>query len=330
MKRSLLNAFVCAVMLGVNMSYAQSEPRVGVTIYKYDDNFMMLMRKAMNKEIENFRHLKWFMNDAQNSQVKQLNQVEVLLNHKVNVLAVNIVHPNESKNIVEKAKANNVPIIFFNRDPSKQAMESYEKAYFVSSNPQEAGEIQGQLIAKAWRANPHFDLNKDGKLQFVLLKGELSEVSTLRSQAVIDELNRQGIATEEVYSDTAMWRSAIARNKMNEWLVAKRANEIEVVISNNDEMAIGALDALNAHEKKLPLFGIDALPEALALIKSGQMSGTVLNDSVEQGKVVIQLAANLAQGKPSTQGTEWENSPSKTIYIPHIGVNKENLEQFLK
>lgn len=330
MKRNLLNVFVSAVMLGANISYAQSEPRVGVTIYKYDDNFMMLMRKEMSKEMANFSHLRWFMNDAQNSQVEQLKQIETLLEHKVNVLVVNIVHANESKAIVEKARASNVPLVFFNRSPDKQVLESYNKAYFVSSDPTEAGKIQGELIAKAWRANPHFDLNKDGKLQFVLLKGELSDVSTLRSQAVIEELNRQGIVTEEIYSDTAMWRSTLARNKMNEWLVAKRANEIEMVISNNDEMAIGALDALNAHEKKLPLFGIDALPEALELIKSGQMTGTVLNDSVEQGKVVVQLAANLAQGKPATQGTEWENSLSKTIYIPHIGVNKENLEQFLK
>lgn len=330
MKRNILSALVCAAVFGVNVSYAQSEPRVGVSIYKYDDNFMMLMRKEMNKEIQQFEHLKWYMNDAQNSQVKQLNQVEVLLNHKVNVLAVNIVHPNESKTIVEKAKASNVPIVFFNRDPSKQAMESYEKAYFVSSNPQEAGEIQGQLIAKAWKANPNFDLNKDGKLQFVLLKGEVSEVSAVRSQAVIAELNKQGIITEEIYSDTAMWRSAVARNKMNEWLVSKRADEIEVVISNNDEMAIGALDALNAHEKKLPLFGIDALPEALALIKSGQMAGTVLNDSQAQGKAVVKLAANLAQGKPALQGTEWDGSHKRVIYIPHIGVDQANLGQFLK
>lgn len=330
MKRNLLNVFVSAVMLGANISYAQSEPRVGVTIYKYDDNFMMLMRKEMSKEMANFSHLRWFMNDAQNSQVEQLKQIETLLEHKVNVLVVNIVHANESKAIVEKARASNVPLVFFNRSPDKQILESYNKAYFVSSDPTEAGKIQGELIAKAWRANPHFDLNKDGKLQFVLLKGELSDVSTLRSQAVIEELNRQGIVTEEIYSDTAMWRSTLARNKMNEWLVAKRANEIEMVISNNDEMAIGALDALNAHEKKLPLFGIDALPEALELIKSGQMTGTVLNNSVEQGKVVVKLATNLAEGKPVMQGTMWENSLSKTIYVPHIGVNKGNLEQFLK
>ncbi|HGO5822973.1 TPA: substrate-binding domain-containing protein [Mannheimia haemolytica] len=330
MKRNILSALVCTAIFGVNVSYAQSTPRVGVSIYKYDDNFMMLMRKEMNKEIQQFNHLKWYMNDAQNSQVKQLRQIETLLEHRANALAVNIVNANESKTIVEKAKLNNVPIVFFNRDPTRQALDSYEKAYFVSSNPKEAGTIQGQLIANAWKANPSWDLNKDGKLQFVLLKGELGNVSQERSKAVVEELIRQGIMVEEVFSDTAMWRLAVARNKMNEWLVSKRANEIEVVISNNDEMAIGALDALNAHEKKLPLFGVDALPEALALIKSGQMVGTVLNDSQAQGKAVVKLAANLAQGKPALQGTEWEGSSSRVIYIPHIGVDKMNLGQFLK
>lgn len=170
MKRSLLNAFVYTLMLGANASYAQSEPRIGVTIYKYDDNFMMLMRKEMNKEMANFSHLKWFMNDAQNSQVKQLKQIETLLKHQVNVLAVNIVHANESKTIVEKAKLSNVPVVFFNRSPDNQALESYDKAYFVSSDPKEAGRIQGELIAKVWKSNPDFDLNKDGNCNLYCLR----------------------------------------------------------------------------------------------------------------------------------------------------------------
>ncbi|EPY99296.1 galactose/glucose ABC transporter substrate-binding protein MglB [Mannheimia haemolytica] len=329
MKRSLLNAFVYTLMLGANASYAQSEPRIGVTIYKYDDNFMMLMRKEMNKEMANFSHLKWFMNDAQNSQVKQLKQIETLLKHQVNVLAVNIVHANESKTIVEKAKLSNVPVVFFNRSPDNQALESYDKAYFVSSDPKEAGRIQGELIAKVWKSNPDFDLNKDGKLQFVLLKGEPSDVSAERSQAVVESLNQQGVQAEEIYSDTARWRRTLARNKMNEWLVENRAAEIEVVISNNDEMAIGALDALNAHEKRLPIFGIDALPETLALMKKGEIAGTVLNDSSAQAKAVVKLVSNLAQGKPALKDTQWESHSSKTIYLPHIGIDKENLGQFL-
>ncbi|MDD0824298.1 galactose/glucose ABC transporter substrate-binding protein MglB [Mannheimia sp. AT1] len=328
MKHIVLSALALFVIFTANVSYAQPEHRVGVTIYKYDDNFMKQMRKDINDEAKNLTHLKWFMNDAQNSQVKQLKQVETLLAHKMKVLAVNIVNANESKTIVEKAKVHNVPVVFFNRSPEPAALASYDKTYFVSADPKEAGKIQGELIANAWKANPSFDLNKDGKLQYVLLKGEPSDVSAIRSQAVIDELNRQGIATEEVYSDTAMWRAAVARNKMNEWLVSNRANEIEIVISNNDEMAIGALDALRAHEKQLPLF--DALPEALALIKTGEMTGSVLNDSLAQSKVVVKLVANLADGKPATQGTEWEAQKERTIYVPHIGVSQENLSQFLK
>ncbi|MDW0488651.1 galactose/glucose ABC transporter substrate-binding protein MglB [Mannheimia haemolytica] len=313
MKRTILSAFALSVICGVNLSYAQSESRVGVTIYKYDDHFMTQMRKDMQNEAKGFAGLKWFMNDAQNSQVKQLAQIETLLQHKMRVLAVNIVNANESKTIVEKAKAYNVPVVFFNRTPSKQALESYEKAYFVSADPKEAGRIQGELIAKVWKSNPDFDLNKDGKLQFVLLKGEPSDVSAERSQAVVESLNQQGVQAEEIYSDTARWRRTLARNKMNEWLVENRAAEIEVVISNNDEMAIGALDALNAHEKRLPIFGIDALPETLALMKKGEIAGTVLNDSSAQAKAVVKLVSNLAQGKPALKDTQWESHSSKTI-----------------
>lgn len=328
MKRNALKSLALCVILGAG--YAQAENRVGVTIYKYDDYFMSLMRKDIQNEAKNYPQLELLMNDAQNSQVIQLRQIENLLSHKTKVLAVNIVSSNETRTVAEKAKEYNVPIVFFNRTPTPEVLERYDNIYFVSGDPAEAGKIQGELIAKAWRANPALDLNKDGKLQYVLLKGEPGDVSVARSQAVVEELNRQGIATEEVYSDNAMWRTAIGRNKMNEWLVGKRASEIEVVISNNDEMAIGALDALRAHEKKLPVFGVDALPQALALIKSGEMSGSVLNDSLGQSKAVVKLAANLAEGKPAKQGTEWEGDPSKIIYVPHIGVDKDNLDQFWK
>ncbi|NAZ94738.1 substrate-binding domain-containing protein, partial [Vibrio toranzoniae] len=130
--------------------------------------------------------------------------------------------------------------------------------------------------------------------------------------------------------DTAMWDTAQAKDKMDAWLSGPNANKIEVVIANNDAMAMGAIEALKAHNKtNIPVFGVDALPEALALVKSGQMAGTVLNDANNQAKATFDLAKNLAAGKSATDGTQWKVD-NKVVRIPYVGVDKDNLTQFTK
>ena len=121
----------------------------------------------------------------------------------------------------------------------------------------------------------------------------------------------------------------MAKDKTDAWLSSSRANDIEVIISNNDGMALGALEATKAHGKKLPIFGVDALPEALQLIKKGELAGTVLNDGVNQGKAVVQLSNNLAQGKAANEGTNWKVE-NRVVRIPYVGVDKDNLSEFLK
>ena len=328
MKKLVLSAVGLAVVLG--SSVAQAETRIGVTIYKYDDNFMSLMRKEIDKEAANFKDVKLLMNDSQNAQSVQNDQVDVLISKGVKALAINLVDPSAYKTIIQKAKGDDLPIVFFNKDPGQKALDSYEKAYYVGTDPKESGLIQGDLIAKQWAANPAYDLNKDGKIQYVLLKGEPGHPDAeARSKYVIEQLNAKGIQTEQLFIDTGMWDAAMAKDKTDAWLSSARAKDIEVIISNNDGMALGALEATKAHGKKLPIFGVDALPEALQLIKKGELAGTVLNDGVNQGKAVVQLANNLANGKPATEGTNWKLD-NKVVRVPYVGVDKDNLGEFLK
>ncbi|OOF65901.1 galactose/glucose ABC transporter substrate-binding protein MglB [Rodentibacter sp. Ppn85] len=329
-KTTILSAIALAVGLGsVTASYAANN-RIGVTIYKYDDNFMSLMRKEIDKEAKTLQGIELLMNDSQNAQSIQNDQVDVLLSKGVKALAINLVDPAAAPTIIGKAKPDNIPVVFFNKDPGAKAIGSYEQAYYVGTDPKESGIIQGELIAKQWKATPEFDLNKDGKIQFVLLKGEPGHPDAeARTKYVIDELNKQGIQTEQLFIDTGMWDAAMAKDKVDAWLSSSKANNIEVIISNNDGMALGALEATKAHGKKLPIFGVDALPEALQLIKKGELAGTVLNDGVNQGKAVVQLANNLAQGKTATEGTKWELK-DRVVRIPYVGVDKDNLAEFLK
>ncbi len=329
MKKTVLSAVALAVGLGVAASAAQAADRIGVTIYKYDDNFMSLMRKEINKEAEQFKDIELLMNDSQNAQAVQNDQVDGLISKGVKALAINLVDPAAAPTIIGKAKPD-IPVVFFNKDPGAKAIGSYEHAYYVGTDPKESGLIQGSLIAKHWQANPAYDLNKDGKIQYVLLKGEPGHPDAeARTKFVIEELNNKGIQTEQLFIDTGMWDAALAKDKMDAWLSSSKANQIEVIIANNDGMAMGALEATKAHGKKLPIFGVDALPEVLQLIKKGEIAGTVLNDGVNQGKAVVQLSNNLAKGKPATEGTKWQLK-DRVVRIPYVGVDADNLNEFLK
>ena len=327
-KTAILSAIALAV--GFATAAQAADTRIGVTIYKYDDNFMSLMRKEINKEAKALNDVELLMNDSQNAQSIQNDQVDVLLSKGVKALAINLVDPAAAPTIIGKAKPDNIPVVFFNKDPGAKAIGSYENAYYVGTDPKESGIIQGDLIAKQWKANPALDLNKDGKIQYVLLKGEPGHPDAeARTKYVVEQLNAKGIQTEQLFIDTGMWDAAMAKDKVDAWLSSSKANEIEVIISNNDGMAMGALEAARAHGKQLPIFGVDALPEVLQLIKNGEIAGTVLNDGVNQGKAVVNLANNLSHGKPATEGTKWELK-DRVVRIPYVGVDKDNLSEFLK
>ena len=329
-KTAVLSAVALAIGLGSATSGFAADNRIGVTIYKYDDNFMSLMRKEIDKEAKALGGIELLMNDSQNAQSIQNDQVDGLLSKGVKALAINLVDPAAASTVIKKAKQDDIPVVFFNKDPGAKAIGSYDHAYYVGTDPKESGLIQGDLIAKQWKANPALDLNKDGKIQYVLLKGEPGHPDAeARTKYVVDELNKQGIQTEQLFIDTGMWDAAMAKDKTDAWLTSPKADQIEVIISNNDGMAMGALEATKAHGKKLPIFGVDALPEVLQLIKKGEIAGTVLNDGVGQAKAVIALSTNLAAGKDATAGTEIKLQ-DKVARIPYLGVDASNLDKFLK
>ncbi|MGL4213977.1 MAG: galactose/glucose ABC transporter substrate-binding protein MglB, partial [Morganella morganii] len=249
----------------------------------------------------------------------------------VKALAINLVDPAAAPVIIDKAKSNDIPVVFFNKEPSRKALDSYDKAYFVGTDSKESGVIQGELIAKHWAANPAWDLNKDGKIQYVLIKGEPGHPDAeARTTYSVKTLNEKGIPTEQLQLDTAMWDTAQAKDKMDAWLSGPNADKIEVVIANNDAMAMGAVEALKAHNKtNIPVFGVDALPEALSMVKSGAMAGTVLNDAENQAKATMAITKNLAEGKPAAEGTSYKIE-NNVIRVPYVGVDKENLSQFIK
>ncbi len=328
-KAFTLTALVATMMFGATAHAADT--RIGVTIYKYDDNFMSMVRKDITDEAKKASGVQLLMNDSQNSQSTQNDQIDVLLAKGVKALAINLVDPAAAAVVVDKAKSNDVPVVFFNKEPNAKVLASYDKAYYVGTDSKESGIKQGELIEKHWKANPAWDLNKDGQIQFVLLKGEPGHPDAeARTKYVIDTLNKDGLKTQQLHMDTAMWDTAQAKDKVDAWLSGPNGNKIEVVIANNDAMAMGAVEALKAHNKSsVPVFGVDALPEALALVKSGAMAGTVLNDAENQARATFLMAKNLADGKPATEGTDYKLD-GKVVRVAYVPVDKDNLSQFVK
>lgn len=325
MKKLTILATLFAGMAFGNSAIADT--KLGFTVYKYDDNFMAVVRQAIEKEAEKDDGISLLMNDSQNSQSMQNDQIDILIARGVQALAINLVDPAAAPVVIKKAKMENIPIVFYNKEPSVKDLASYDKAYFVGTVSKDAGIIQGELIAKQWANNPAWDLNGDGKIQFVLLKGEPGHPDAeARSSYVVSTLNDKGYKTEQLHLDTAMWDTAMAKDKMDAWISGPNGEKIEVVIANNDGMAMGAVESLKANGKtKIPVFGVDALSEALAMVRSGQMAGTVLNDAPNQAKATYQLTRNLAQGKPATEGTEWI-LVDKVVRVPYVGVDKSTLE----
>lgn len=324
MKKIVLAAAITSGLLFATNALAETS--IGVTVYKYDDNFMSVVRQALEANAAKDPSVKMLMNDSQNNQSMQNDQIDVMLARGVQALAINLVDPAAAPAVIKKAKLDEVPIVFYNKEPSAKAMASYDKAYYVGTDSKESGIIQGKMIAKQWKANPAWDLNKDGVIQYVLLKGEPGHPDAeARTTYVIKTLNDEGYKTQQLQLDTAMWDAAMAKDKMDAWLAGPNGKNIEVVIANNDGMAMGAIEALKAAGTMLPVFGVDALTEAVALVKSGEMAGTVLNDADSQAEATFELARNLAQGKPATQGTKWKLD-GKVIRVPYVAVDKSTLK----
>ena len=302
---------------------------IGLTAYKFDDNFIALFRKAFEAEaMAKADTVEVTAIDSQNSVATEKEQIEAVLEKGVKAFAINLVDASAADGIINLLKEKNIPVVFYNRKPSDEAIASYDKLYYVGIDPNAQGIAQGELIEKLWKENPDLDLNKDGIIQYVMLTGEPGHPDAVaRTKYSISTLNDHGIKTEELHKDTAMWDTATAKDKMDAWLSGPNGSKIEVVICNNDGMALGAIESMKAAGKVLPTFGVDALPEAIVKIEAGEMAGTVLNDAKGQASATFNMVVNLAEGKEPTEGTDLKLD-NKVILIPSIGIDKSNVADF--
>ena len=314
--------------LALTFSAQANEIKIGSCIYRFNDAFMLRFRNAMSAESEKCG-AKITMADGQDDQTTQNEQIDEFIANGVNVLIVNPVDRMASQPIIDKAKAANIPVVFINREPTQEMLASYEKAYYVGAKAEESGTQSGELIAAYFKEHPEADKNHDGKLQFVLLKGQNGHQDMiLRSKYSVEAIKNAGIEPVEIASAIANWDKLQAMNIMNAFAMSIGPENIEAVIANNDEMALGAVEALknndyNKGDKDLyiPVVGVDANASALDAMDKGEMLGTVLNDADNQGAAAVKLAVALASGS-DVNSIGYEITDGKYIWIPYQKVTR--------
>ncbi|GLC31111.1 galactose ABC transporter substrate-binding protein [Clostridium omnivorum] len=324
---------------GGNASSGGKEIKVGTALYKFDDTFISTVNKAIKQTADDKAKAtgeKINVNsvDGQGQQATQNDQVDTFITQKYNVMAVNMVDRTAASVIIDKAKQANIPVVFFNREPVKEDMAKWDKIYYVGAKAEESGTMQGKIIADYWKAHPEMDKNKDGKLQYVMLEGEPGHQDAIsRTKYSIKAVEDAGIKVEKLASDTANWQRAQGQEKTAAWLSAY-GDKIEAVFANNDDMALGAIEALKAagyfkDNKFMPVVGVDATAPALDALKAGQLLGTVLNDSTGQGKGVLDISYALAKGEDPSKSVQGITD-GKYLWVPYQPVTKENVDKFSK
>ena len=330
---------VCGVLLcltgcGSNKEVQRSVLRVGVVLYTQDDPFINALTDCLKEDLEDYEtdSLKIIMTvrDGKNDQKLQDEVVEEILDAGCDILVVDLVDRTEPSNIIKMAKNENIPVIFFNREPVREDLMQWDKLYYVGGDARQSGTMQGEIAAQVIRTDHTVDRNADGKIQYVLLEGETGhQDAIIRTDSVVKTLQEQGITLEKLSYQFANWNRGQAENKMTQ-LIHHYGDEIELVLSNNDEMAMGAVAAYEASgypkEKRPVIFGIDGLDSALDAIQNDLIQGTVYNDRAGQAEQISRLAMDLFQGK-EPEGYDFENE--RYIFLPYQKVTAANVEEFL-
>lgn len=334
-----------AVLVGTSMIFLAScgkeqeqevqRVHMGVAYYDQRDTFLNEMIGEMKNRMKEYEtedvEMMMSIREAGGVQRTQNDQVKELIDAGCNVLCVNLVDRADPSEIIDLAREREVPIIFFNREPVAEDLQQWENLYYVGADARQSGVLQGELAAERIRTDKNIDRNKDGKIQYVVLEGEAGhQDAIIRTENAVETLKAQGIELEKLSYQIANWNRAQAENRM-EQMLSEYQNQIELVLANNDDMALGAIDAYekrNYTESALPVFfGIDGTDPGLEAVVNGKLAGTVYNDKEGQAEAIVRLAAALV----TEEGMEiMEFEKDKYIYTPYFPVTEENVGDVMR
>ncbi len=342
--------FICLLIIVTTLTSVVSctgnkDGEIAVFYYTYSDTYISSVRSALDSLLKEAK-LDYNNYDANSNQTTQTEQVDTAIAKGARMLIVNIVDTGSddaAKNIVSKAKSADIPVIFFNRSVSESVVSSYEKCVFVGTDYEMAGHMQGELIGNYLLKNyAALDLNGDGKISYVMFKGQQgnaeAEARTKWGAEDANTILKQNGKPELMFYDSANtnkylvdqagnWSAQAANDYMKTILSAHSENSknmVELVIANNDEMALGAVAALQeagynkSGAKVIPVFGVDATSAAVTKIHEGAMIGTIKQDAEGMAKNILMISQNLLSSKDIFEGIDKDNTVGKwRINIPY-------------
>lgn len=282
-----------------------AEVKVGISIYQFADNFMTLYRNELQKYLVDELGLKAeniSIMDGKNDQSEQMNQIRNFVTQGFDVMIINLVQASSEPDVTNICNEAGIPVVYINREPDAAEEERWESeglnATYVGCDARQSGTYQGEEILET--ANKG-DINGDGKVSYIMIQGDPENVDAqYRTEFSVKALTDAGMEVEELLKQRGDWDQAkaqqIAQDALNQY-----GDKIEVIFCNNDAMALGALQAIEAAGRKVNediyLVGVDALTEAVQNVIDGKQTGTVFNNHFAQAQAASDIAVKFLSGE---------------------------------
>ena len=294
---------ICAVAGGCR----PSGPKVAFFLYNGNDTFITEMMGHITEKMP--AGVSYEVRDAGNSQAVQNQQIVELIDSRCDLFIINAVDRLACSSIVEKCHRNKIPVVFFNREPLEDAL-NVSDVFYVGAAADSLGKKQADLVDELFGQNfagSKYDLNGDGVVQLVILKGEQGhQDAEKRTDNCVGRLTELGYRADVLAIEVADWNRRDAYEKMRR-LYTRHGGEIELIFSNNDDMALGAIDYLTdagvfsqrggTYDQPFVIVGVDGTSVGLEAIGKGLLYGTVNNDSVKQSDAILTLAEYILEKK---------------------------------
>ena len=311
MKKTLA-ILLAAILVLSCFSFATAEAKtykVGVSIYQYTDNFMTLYRNEIEAyfktlETEDVKY-EITMADGKNDMAEQTNQVRNFITQGMDVIILNLVQTSSADAVIDEIVAAGIPLVLINREPmgdngdySYAGILDNPQVCYVGADARQSGTFQGEMVAEL---ENHGDINGDGKVSYIMIEGDPENIDAqYRTEFSVKALTDAGIEVECLDDQVGNWDQTKGQELCANALTSY-GDKVEVVFCNNDAMALGAATAITTAGRKVGediyLLGVDALEEAVQLVKDGEMTGTVLNDHIGQSHAAVDVAVKLLNGE---------------------------------
>ena len=298
---------------------------VGVVFYSLDDLFLSALEQSLeNIQKKNDEKIKFSFFEGKNNTAIQNEIIDSLLKTNIDLLIIQVAAADERvvEDVINKVNQKNIPVIFLDVPPqvASKLYEQNSNVVFMRGDYKQLPTMEGKIIADIWNTNKQIiDKNNDNILQYIMLQG-FSPLATERTKYSIKAINDAGIKTEQLSLQVANWDKELAKNAIKS-LFLRYAGSIEAIISNNDAMAIGAIEALQEYgynkgdkSKNIAVVGIDGLTEAKDLIDKGVMAGAVIQDPNAIAEALYDVGMNLIHNLNPIENTNYELKDGEILF----------------